>query len=193
MKREIMSYLILSAVLILSMSSVAIGGDREIENYSLIEEFSVTSLDQILDTEEQIQYLSDLDINPAVSLIYSYVDAVNIKDIDGYISLFTKWNQEQMRLFVEFNSKSDFFQESRIDLVNIKELVESKDLATNISAECEMYEDVVVFCTEENIILADDATVNSLLENNYNYRVYVVVKENGEWKIERGSTPAIHE
>ena len=56
-----------------------------------------------------------------------------------------------------------------------------------------MYEDVIVFYTEENIVLKSNADVSGLLENGYNYRVFVIVMENGEWKIERVSTPSIFE
>ena len=129
--------------------------------------------------------------NAAIELVYSFAEAINNKDADAYISLFTKWNQELMRLHIERSTAADFFQEDAIELINVKELVKSKDFATNLTTEYERYEDAAVFYTEEYITLISDADVAGMLENGYNYRIYVVVKENGEWKIERVSTPSI--
>jgi len=87
--------------------------------------------------------------------------------------------------------ENEFFQEDYIELIRVKELEKSKDLVTNVSAEYELYDDVILFYTEENIKLKSNADVSGVLENGYNYRVFVIVKENGVWKIERVSTPNI--
>lgn len=127
----------------------------------------------------------------AEELVYSFVEAVNKKDMDGYISLFTNWNQEAMKSFAKYNTTVEFFKEDNIKLLNVKELTDSKGRATNISAEQENYDDVVLLYTEELITYKRTEAVTSELEDGYNYRVFVIVKEDGAWKIERVSVPSI--
>ncbi len=128
-------------------------------------------------------------------LIYNFIDAVNSKDTETYLSLFTNDNKVEMEAFIEQNGNTDFFKESNIEIKNLKKLSDEvgKESANLTDDEYTKYNDIAVYYTEENTTVKDDNDLvnTDTLSNGYTYKDYVIVKENNEWKILRVSTANI--
>jgi len=132
--------------------------------------------------------LSENDIFPE-ELIMQYAESVNNSNIDGYIDLFTADNQDEMRCYIDDWGENDFFQEDAIEIKNVSQL--SDDVGKISSAifddEVSEYSDIIVYYVEMNINA--QKSTNRCVQNGTVYRNFVIVNENGEWKILRISSP----
>ena len=126
--------------------------------------------------------LSENDISPE-ELIMQYAESVNNSNIDGYIDLFTADNQDEMRCYIDDWGENDFFQEDAIEIKNVSQL--SDDVGKISSAifddEVSEYNDIIVYYAEMNI--SAQKSTNRCVQNGTVYRNFVIVNENGEWKI----------
>ena len=112
-----------------------------------------------------------------VQLIYEYANAVNEHNVWKYISLFESEIQEEMKEYIRDCGTDEFFSTERREIISIA--AENDQIAAQ---EKEMFSDVLVFRVRENIIYsANDLKMNSGI-NEHNY---VLIKEDGEWKIYR--------
>lgn len=129
------------------------------------------------------------DDEAAEGLISEFVQTTNSNNVEDYIELFTQWNQIEMRKYVSENGKESFSQE-QIELKNIKKLsAEVGYRSAGITAEeLSAYEDLAVFYVETQVAFTDEALYD-ISDEGYAYKVFVIVKEDGEWKIERVSVP----
>lgn len=128
-----------------------------------------------------------------LSLIYEYVDTINSKNVTEYISLFTEDMQHEMEKFVTAEGTQDFFKEKNVRLKNVSEL--SADVGRRSAAiseeELSAYEDIVVYYAELYMDVNDAEIDERIMKNGYNYRVFVMAKEDGQWKICRASAPKL--
>lgn len=120
------------------------------------------------------------------SLISDMVSAINSKDVDAYIGLFTSENQKEMNEFILQNSAESFFRESGLTVVECIELPDEigKNAVDILAEEVSAYDEIryLYFQLEmEEKAVADDS----------GFRVAVLVKENGTWRILRVSVPDI--
>lgn len=152
----------------------------------------VLVLSGVFATEVQAQ---DADEDGAISLVYQFAGAINEKDINAYIKLFTDEIQEEMYEYAEIYGNEDFFQEKSITLGDMKILSEETAIqSAQIAEELEKYEDVVVVYAEMNIQYNDgydDIPEDYAWNNGVYYRNFVLVKQMDRWKIFRVSTPNI--
>ena len=127
------------------------------------------------------------------SLVNGFADAVNNNDVAGYISLFTESIQSEMEEYLTYTEDEEsFFKENSIQIVNTTKL--STDVGELSAAlnndEISTYEDVAVYYAEMYIDVDNDVNLGEgISDEGYNYKVFVIVKENGQWKIYRVSTP----
>lgn len=139
---------------------------------------------------------ANADVNLDETLpVTNYVNAINSGDVDSYISLFTQDNQNEMLSYLNAYGKSFFFRESNIKLINITKLSEQiGNCSSGINNdEISKYGSIVVFYTEMEIAVKNDNVDNSddILDAGYAFRNIIIVKEDGEWKILRVSSPAL--
>lgn len=142
--------------------------------------------------ETQNGFASD-NRSECLSLIAEYVDNINQGDIDGYISLFTERILHEMRDHVAYEGTKGFFKEKNVRLENVSELSEDvgKRSAAISDEEFTAYEDIAVYYTELYIDVSDAEIDEGIMKNGYNYRVFVIAKEDAQWKIYRVSTPQL--
>lgn len=131
------------------------------------------------------------DTEDTMILVDQYVEAINTNDVDAYISLFTKDNQEEMMSFTEKNGKDQFFQENKIELSKIKKLSDKVGNTILSDEENRKFRDIVIYYAETDIKVKNNNGINNddILDNGYAYRVFVIAKEDGSWKIVRVSSP----
>lgn len=126
-------------------------------------------------------------------IINSYIDAINDKDIDNYIALFTQDNQIEMRSYLSEYGKEDFFQEHHIELTNISKLSKQVgEYSSNLSIdELSKFSDTEIYYSEMKVQVekGNGNENDDILDNGYTYRNFIVVNENGNWKISRVSSP----
>ena len=124
----------------------------------------------------------------AVKLIKDFVNAVNAKDLDGYISLFDEENQREMRRCVAEMGEETFYAEENRKFVKIERYTTPPYEKT--SGE---FEDAMAFRVTEQIAYDDDVTseMNTYpLVSGETVHDYVIVMEKGEWKLYRiSATP----
>lgn len=115
------------------------------------------------------------------SLILAFVEAVNERDIESYIALFTKDNQQEIRSFIKANGADSFLAEPKRSIVKI----EKTDIIPYEKDSGE-FEDAVVFRVTENIDFGDASSYypREMVSGNVVHD-YVIVLEEGEWKIYR--------
>lgn len=124
---------------------------------------------------------TSLEDSAAVSLIYEFVDAVNARDLDRYISLFDEENQKEMRQFVKANGEESLFAETSRSILKIE-----KNLVPPYEKEEGRFEDAVSYRVTESVQFGDDAPTNTYeLISGETVHDYVIVKEKGEWKLYR--------
>ena len=114
-------------------------------------------------------------------LIETSSEAVNNQDIEEYISLFESGIQEEMNEYIDTCGSTDFFAEQRRDIISI--VSAGDEVAIQ---EKETFSDVLIFRVKENIqynakYLAENSDRSSGIQENY----YILVKEDGDWKIYR--------
>ena len=114
-------------------------------------------------------------------LIRNFVSAVNSKDLDKYIELFSSEIRQEMRDYISQNGSEDFFTEPTREIIKI----EKKDRPVPEKEEG-LFEDAVIYAVTENVIFPED-TKRDTYELNSGTVVhdYVIVKEKGEWKLYR--------
>lgn len=135
-------------------------------------------------TLENLVYADE--VSGAESVLAEYCEAVNCSDISNYINLFTEDHQIQMKEYLEIYPDASFFQEEGI---TVEEAIELSDQAlmesTNISEDVlSMYKEYKAYYVE---ILGNLGYDN----DNYTFKVFVIVKEKDEWKILNILTPNI--
>ncbi len=143
-----------------------------------------------------IVFAATTDANSADSmtlLVNKYVDAINNNDVDAYIALFTQDNQNEMTSYIKAYGKDDFFQENNVELTNITKLSDQvgKDSSNITKDEISKYSDTTIYYTEM-IVQVKNGNGNDdddILDNGYVYKNFIIVKENGDWKISRVSSP----
>ena len=129
---------------------------------------------------------SDLAIEPAVvdvdvqSLVYEYAETVSNADVDKYIDLFTEDNQSSMLEYVNEFGTEEFFREESIEITNLTALsTDTGRKSAGLSQdELSEYENIVVYYAE---LIIDDTQKE--------YKTFILVDEDGGWKILRVSTP----
>lgn len=122
-------------------------------------------------------------------LIDLYVEAINDGDADRYITLFTADNQNEMDSYINDFGTDEFFKEESVELKNATLLSDEvgKYSAAISDNEIAGYDDIAVYYVE--MVIDAKAGTNDLAENGYAYRDFVIVKEDGAWKILRISSP----
>ena len=114
------------------------------------------------------------------ALIYDYATAINDGNISNYILLFTEMNRIQMSDYVSAHGSNDFSFEENVEIKNVSELsAETGMRSAGISPqEASAYDDITIYYVELCIG-----------ENQIENKVFVLVKENQDWRIHRISTP----
>ena len=128
------------------------------------------------------------DEEAAVKLIEAFVNAVNGKNLDGYISLFDEENQREMRRYVAEWGEETFLAEENRKIVKIERYVTEPYEKT--SGE---FEDAMAFRVTEQVTYNEDVTSNLdtyPLISGETVHDYVIVMEKGEWKLYRISVTA---
>ena len=119
----------------------------------------------------------------AIELIKDFVNAVNTKDLEGYISLFDEENQREMRRYIAEMGEDTFYAEENRKLVKIERYMTAPYEKT--SGE---FEDAMAFRVTEQIAY-NDAVTSEMdtypLISGETVHDYVIVKEKGEWKLYR--------
>ncbi len=114
-----------------------------------------------------------------IEMIHTYVQAVNEKDIDLYISLFEESIREGMREHIKVKGTDGFFYEDTISLI----AVEKADPIIALS-EKQRFGEVEVYKVTANIEYIEiPTTVQESLEG-YVFN-FVFVKQKNEWKLYR--------
>lgn len=113
-------------------------------------------------------------------LLYGYATAINNRDIDSYILLFTNENRMMMSDYIDSYGRDEFFRERSVEIKDISELsgeigIRSASLSVE---ESQKSNDIVVYYAE--------LCIDGLQTEN---KVFVLIKEDGSWKIQRISTP----
>lgn len=122
-------------------------------------------------------------------MIQAYADSVNRDDIARYIKLFTRDNQLEMKAYLDSWGTEDFFHGENIEIKDIKQLSDrvGRRSAGISDDEVSQYDDVVIFYTDMTVHAKQTADEN--VKNGHTFQDFVFVKENGEWKILRISSP----
>jgi hypothetical protein len=111
--------------------------------------------------------------------------------------LFTEDNQRYINADIRDHGKVGRFHEESVKVINSAklsdELVGSRAGAGLTYDETSKYRDIVVYYTELLIEMKDEFTNEKLdiLDSGYAYRLFIMVKENGDWKILRVSSPDV--
>lgn len=115
----------------------------------------------------------DMDI---VNVVYEYVDSVNTNNTEKYVALFVQDVKNDMKDALEIGEDNFFIEEFEV-IKNIKKI--DNYLGSEITnIKTQEFEDIAFYYTEEKIQYKQNQ-----LENMY--RIYVIAKEYGEWKIYR--------
>lgn len=112
-------------------------------------------------------------------LIYKYASAICSSDVSSYIALFTDENQRNMNEYLDDFGQNDFFREESVEIMRLTKLsTDTGILSAGLSpTEISNYENIIVYYAELSI------------DGNMEYKAFVLVNEDGEWKILRVSTP----
>lgn len=110
-------------------------------------------------------------------LIYSYIESVNDKNIQEYISLFSSNIRNEMLRHTELYGTDEFFLEKHIELISFKECDCSQGGIKQIKDN-----EYVIYQVELNIEYTSDIqrTTCSLREG-YNQVRFFVINEGGRW------------
>ena len=121
--------------------------------------------------------------------IQEYADSINRGDIARYIKLFTSDNQEEMKDYLDSWGTEDFFREENVEIKELKRLSDrvGRRSAAVSDEEVSPYDDVAVYYTDMLVKARD--TSDEYVKSGHHFRDFVFVKENGEWKILRISSP----
>ncbi|OXT07126.1 hypothetical protein CE561_08900 [Thermoanaerobacterium thermosaccharolyticum] len=141
-------------------------------------------------TKESLGVSDTTNFDDPIAVIKGMIQAINDQDPYEYMNYFTNSNRTAMTQFLSSNKSESFFKEKEAKLVQIKEL--PKDIgieAAGISSgENLNLDDTRIFYAEINFKVDKE---DKWLYNGTNYRVIVVTKEDGNWKIVRLSVPSI--
>ena len=152
-------------------------------------EESVASRDDYIDNDLKVPEKSAMlekfsaeDDKAAVNLIYEFVDSVNTRDFNRYVSLFDEENKKEMLRYMDATGNFDFAESGRT-ILNIE-----KNKVPPYEKQEGRFEDAVSFCVTEQVKYDDDITSNLdtyPLISGETVHDYVIVKEKGEWKLYR--------
>lgn len=118
-----------------------------------------------------------------VNVIYEYVDAVNTNNTEKYGSLFVQDVKNDIEDALK-KDKNNFFYEESEEIRNIKKI--NNILGSEITnIKTQEFEDIAFYYTEEKIQYKQNQLENILCDDENMYRIYVIVKEYGKWKIYR--------
>lgn len=142
--------------------------------------------------ETQNKFIDD-NGSECLSLITKYVDAINHEDVDGYISLFTERIRCEMEDHVAYEGTKGYFKEEHVRLENVSKLSADvgKRSASVSEEELSAYEDIVVYYAELYMDIQDTEIDKRIMKTGYNYRVFVMAKEDAQWKLYRVSAPRL--
>ena len=119
----------------------------------------------------------------AIELIKDFVNAVNTKDLEGYISLFDEENQREMRRYIAEMGEDTFYAEENRKLVKIERYMTAPYEKTGGE-----FEDAMAFRVTEQIAYIDAVTSEMdtyPLISGETVHDYVIVKEKEKWKLYR--------
>ena len=118
-----------------------------------------------------------------VDIIKQFANAINERDINGYLSIFAPIIKEEMQQFLSEQSDTEsFFVESKRVIVSIK-----RDDYKPIINDGVDYDEVLAYKVEEDDSV-DSGSENTTLQNGINTWRYVVVKIAGKWYLYSVST-----
>lgn len=114
-----------------------------------------------------------------IQMIHTYVEAVNEKDIDLYISLFEESMRKDMREYINVAGTDGFFLENTYSIID----VEKADPIIALS-EKQRFGEIEVYKVTANIEYIEiPSTIQESTEGYEKY--FVFVKQKNEWKLYR--------
>lgn len=121
--------------------------------------------------------------------IQEYADSINSGDIDRYIKLFTLDNQGEMKDYLDFWGAEKFFRKENIAIKNVKQLSDSVGRRSSAISDDEIskYDAVTVYYTD--MMVQTKQSSDELMKSGHQFPNFVFIKESGEWKILRISSP----
>lgn len=128
-----------------------------------------------------------VDLDSEEQIILQYYQYLNEKDVENYISLFTKEQQKLMLNHLLEYGEENFFRTEQIEAKNIKILSdETGYLASTVNtAEIEIYDALKCVYVEQE----EEVTNNREIDSTTSYVCFVLARENFTWRIERVSVP----
>ena len=116
-------------------------------------------------------------------IIWEFVDAVNRQDVDQYVSLFTDDIQDEMKDYLKANGSESTFAESHREILSIE-----KTECVVPEKEQGQFEDAVIYRVTEDVTYKENARQNTYaLISGVATHDYVIVLENGNWRLYRVS------
>lgn len=146
---------------------------------------SVASLIVALSEIHLNLYAAESETYSISNLLQKYCDAINANDIDMYIQLFSSDNQDKMNKYVELNGTRQFFHETEVQLVDNLTLENDSIFEYSLITQYEL-DKFEEYCSIYSLMRIKED--NELKED---YSVFVLVKENGSWRIYRKIVPNI--
>ena len=122
------------------------------------------------------------DDKAAVNLIYEFVDSVNDRDVNRYISLFDEENKKEMKRYMDATGNLEFAEIDRT-ILNIE-----KNEVPPYEKQEGRFEDAVSFRVTEIVNYGTELPKNTYeMISGETVHDYVIVLEKGNWKIYRVS------
>lgn len=119
--------------------------------------------------------------DPCQDIIHTYVEAINKKDIELYISLFENSIQREMKQYVIDEGTANFFKTDLHTLFSAKKVDDKSAIK-----EKEMFPEVAVYEVVERISYVVDQEGNKK-PTEVCLNQFVFVKNDDEWKLYRVS------
>ena len=121
--------------------------------------------------------------NKCEDLIYEFADAINTRNMDKYVSLFSKDIQGEMEDYINTRGQKESFAEEKVEILKIEK--------TEIIAPEKSYpqfDDAIVFLVYENVHYDENITHKTYpMISGETEKYYVVVLEDDVWKLYRVS------
>lgn len=119
--------------------------------------------------------------NNAVDIIKKFAEAIEKRDVKGYIGLFTSDIEKEMIEYIESEGTDNFFIEAKREILEVNEVSPADYLK-------EKYGEILVYRVAENIVLNRESKESFTLKEGVGFSDFIFVKEGANWKIKGIST-----
>lgn len=129
--------------------------------------------------EEQLETGITTSRENVQDIIYQFVECVNEKNVEKYISLFPTQERDEMKAFVELMGVNEFFAEESRSIIGVRFCYEYVP-----EINLEKFQESVAYYVTENVTYKRNLkrAIYPFCDGVSTYK-YVLVKENGKWYI----------